>query len=283
MTFKRYLVIFLFLIPVLLFGMLLPAQASPALQVKYATPTAGPDGRIIYIVQAGDTCTRISLVSGISVDQLRQLNPQLDENCNLVIGSELMLGIGGPAAVSPSPGPSPTLLPVTVTPTPPVGTTEVCVLLYDDVNGDAQRQENEVGIADGAVSVSNSAGTFSETKTTVSEIDLDTEEPKQVCFTDVPEGEYTISVAVPDTYNPTMEMTTSFFVKAGDQAFVDFGAQSKTVTANEPGSENGGASTSPVLGILGAALLLGGGGLFWYAFRQRKSTSKLKRSGLLKR
>ena len=280
---KRFLIVFLLVLPLLLFGIMLPAQASPNLQAQFPSPTPGPDGRILYTVQAGDSCFRIEALYGITVDQLRGLNPQLDENCTLVVGDQLMLGIGGPAALSPTPGPSPTPEPPTVTPTPPAGTTEICVLLYDDLNGDALRQETEIGIAGGAVSVSNSAGTFSETKSTVSEIDLDTEEPVQTCFTDVPEGEYNLSVAVPENYNPTMELSYTFTIKAGDRAFVDFGAQSKAETAAEADPEaDSGGGTSPIFGILGGLLLLGGLGLGWYAFQQRKPASKLKGGGFSK-
>ena len=142
---KRLIVVFLLLISLFLFALMIPAQASPSAQVQFPSPTPGADGRILYIVQAGDSCFRIQALYGITVDTLRGLNPQLDENCTLVVGDELMLGIGGPAALSPTPGPSPTLEPPTVTPTPPAGTTEICVLLYDDVNGDALRQETETG------------------------------------------------------------------------------------------------------------------------------------------
>jgi hypothetical protein len=277
---KRFFIVFLLVLPLVLFAISLPAKASPSAQVQFPSPTPGPDGRIIYVVQAGDSCFRIEALYGISVDQLRGLNPQLDENCTLIVGDELMLGIGGPAALSPTPGPSPTPEPPTATPAPPTGTTEICVLLYYDVNGDALRQETEVGIAGGAVSVGNSAGTFSETKSTVSEIDPDTLEPVQTCFTDVPEGEYNVSVAVPDNYNPTMELSNTFSIKAGDRAFVDFGAQSQTETLAETAPENGGNSrTSPIFGILGGLLLLGGLGLGWYAFQQRKPASKLKSGG----
>ena len=281
---KRFLVVFLLALPLLFFAISLPAQASPAAQVEFPSPTPGPDGRILYIVQAGDTCFRIQALYGITVDQLRALNPQLDENCTLTIGAELMLGIGGPAALSPTPGPSPTLAPPTLTPTPPPGTTEICVLLYDDVNGDALRQETEMGIAGGAVSVSNTAGTFSETKTTVSEIDPDLLEPVPTCFTDVPQGEYNISVAVPDNYNPTVDLTYTFAIKAGDRAFVPFGAQAQTETAQETTPENGSDSggTSPIFGILGGLLLLGGLGLGWYALQQRKPANRFKGGGFSK-
>jgi len=283
MDLKRFLVVFLLLTSLLLFGLMLPAQASPSAQVQFPSPTPGADGRIIYIVQPGDSCFRIEALYGIPVDQLRGLNPQLDDNCTLVVGSELMLGVGGPAALSPTPGPSPTLEPPTPTPTPPAGTTEICILLYDDLNGDSLRQENELGIEGGAVSVSNTAGTFSETKTTVSEIDPDTLEPVNTCFTDVPEGEYSISLAVPPNYNPTMEMIYTFSIKAGDIVIVPFGAQSQTEGSGETISPDGGNSPSPIFGILGGLLLLGGLGLGWYAFQQRKPANRLKGGGYFKR
>jgi len=256
---RRFFIIILLVIPVLLFGMLLPAGASPSAQQPVSTPTPGPDGRIVYIVQPGDSCFRVTAISGITLDQLRALNPQLDDNCTLIVGTELVLGLAGPAPASTAPGgPVPTTIPPTITPTPPVGATDICVLLYEDANGNALREETELGIEGGAVSVSNTAGTYSRQDTTVSEIDPDTEEPIQTCFNDVPEGEYNISVAVPDNYNPTMEMTFSFFVKAGDRAFIDFGAQSKTVTLE---GEEEPRSRSPLLGIFGIFLLLGGMGL----------------------
>jgi len=136
-----------------------------------------------------------------------------------------------------------------------------------------------LGIAGGAVSVSNTAGTFSDTKTTVSEIDPDTEEPLQTCYTDVPAGEYNISVAVPENYNPTMEMVNTFSIKAGDRAFVDFGAQTKTETTSAETPQEDGGSPSPIFGILGGLLLLGGLGLGWYAYQQRKPSNRLKGGG----
>jgi len=277
----RIIVLIFLIIPVLLFGVFLPVRASQPAQQQVSTPTPGPDGRIIYIVQPGDSCFRVAAISGITVDQLRALNPQLDDNCTLVVGTELVLGLAGPAPASTAPGgPLPTAVVPTITPTPLVGATEICVLLYEDANGNALREETELGIEGGAVSVSNTAGTYSRQDTTVSIIDPDTEEPLQTCFEDVPEGEYNVSVAVPDNYNPTMEMTLSFFVKAGDRAFIDFGAQSQTITLVE---DEEAPTRSPALGIFGIILLLGGLGLGWYAYQQRKPTSKLTGRKLLGR
>jgi hypothetical protein len=127
-------------------------------------------------------------------------------------------------------------------------------------------------------------GSYSQTQTTTSNIDPDLVEPIRSCFLDVPPGQYNISMAIPDGYNPTMDPSYTFDVKAGDRASVDFGAQSKTVTlAEEPVTTEEGGSRSPMLGIFGIILLLGGIGLGYMAYRSNQPNSKLKDSPLMKR
>lgn len=257
----------------------LSATAAPDLQ-GFVTATPGPDGRILYTVVEGDNCSSIALKHGITVSQLRQFNTRLDENCTVAIGQQLIVGLVAPQAPTAA---------VTATPTPPLaaptpfeGTTEVCILLFNDLNGDALRQANELGIDGGAVSLTNVNGSYSQTQTTTSAIDPDLLEPVRSCFTDVPAGRYNISMAVPDGYNPTMSLTYNLDVKAGDRASVDFGAQAKTLTLQDPAVEESGGR-SPLLGIFGLFLLLGGLGLGYFAYRANQPQSKLKGSPLLKR
>jgi hypothetical protein len=266
------------------FGLTLPAQASPRPQLaQYATPTPQPDGRIIYIVQAGDNCISISLKTGVSLEQLYGQNPNLNTDCsNLVAGMELLLGIGGPSAFTPTPGPSPTPTLAPPTPTPFAGTTEVCILLYDDFNGNALRETTEMGLSGGQVSLTDINGAYSKTESTVNSIDPDTLEPVRTCFTDVPAGTFNISMAAPEGYNTTTGISYRLEVKAGDRAFVDFGAQSKSVQAVAP-EEPGQTSNSPVMGIVGALFLLGGLGMGWYALRLRKPSGKFGGKGMLNR
>jgi hypothetical protein len=250
----------------LLFVMAASVLAAPAGQVQqYSTPTPGPDGRIIYIVKAGDNCTSISLMTGVPVDYLRQTN-RLDENCSLAEGQNLVIGVGGPSAVTPTAGPAPTATVGPPTPTPISGTAELCVLLYGDVNGDGLRQEEEFGVAGGAVSVTSANGTYSQTQQTVAQIDPDTEEPVRVCFGNMPPGEYTVSAAVPDAYNPTTALSYDLEVVPGNRAYVGFGAQPKAQV--DVGPESSGRS--PLLGILGAVILLTGVGLGVYVWRTIK-------------
>jgi hypothetical protein len=277
---SRLPILILFVLIVLIvLGISLPVAAAPQAQ-GFVTSTPMPDGRILYFVIGGDTCSSVALKHGIGVVQLRQFNTRLDENCTLTVGQQLVVGLV--ALAGPTAGPAPTLLPPTATPTPVSGTTEVCVLLFEDVNGDALRQETEFGIDGGAVSLTNLNGSYSETQNTTSATDPTTLEPIRACFLDVPGGEYNVSVAVPDNYNPTMLLSYELTVKAGDRASIDFGAQSKTVTVSET-TEAGGDGRSSALGIFGLLLLLGGAGLGYYAYRSSQPNSKLKGSPLSKR
>jgi len=273
-----------FLFALLLAGMALPAysvNAAPDLQ-GFVTATPGPDGRILYTVVAGDNCSAVALNHGITVQQLRQYNTRLDDSCILTVGQQLVVGLVAPVT-APTIGAIPTPTVPAVTATPFDGTTEVCILLFDDVNGDALRQETEFGIDGGAVSLTNVNGSYSQTQNTTSAIDPDLVEPIRSCFLDVPPGKYNISMAIPDGYNPTMNPGYTFDVKAGDRASVDFGAQSKTVTLEEPAAAEEGGSRSPVLGIFGLILLLGGIGLGYFAYRANQPKSKLAGSPLTKR
>jgi hypothetical protein len=246
----------------------MPAQAGPS-QQQFATNTPLPDGRILYRVAAGDTCTKIQLLYGIGFETLRQLNQGINADCtNIIEGQELLVGTGGPAAApSNAPGPSTTPDVAAATPTAPAGTTEICVLLFDDLNGDALRQETEPVLLGGAISVTENSGKFSETRETV--VNPDPEAYAGMCFSDVPEGEYNIGAAIPDNYNPTMTLTYTLDVNAGDRAFVDFGAQSREASSGETGGNQDATPTSPILGIIGGLLILGGLGLTWFALRLR--------------
>ena len=243
-------------------------------QAEYATPTAQPDGRIIYIVQPGDTCLRISLLSGVSVEYIRTTN-QLNENCDIFEGQRLLIGVGGPGAESPTPGPSPT--PSLIPPTPTLGaggTATICVLMYIDLNGDGFRQEIEFGVDGGAISIAAASNPFTALQNSTSALDLDdqdedfdTEEPFRTCFYDLAPGIYTVSGGTPAGYNPTTFTDVRVTVVAGDNTFVDFGVQPGTLEA-----ENEDEGPSPLLGVIGFGLLLLGIGLaiyVWWIYKKK--------------
>ena len=271
-----FIVLFICIL-LLALGVSLPSTTSYA--QGFVTNTPNPDGRIIYIVKENDTCSSVAFQHGITIPQLREFNTRLNEDCTLVIGQQLVVGLT--ISNIPTSGLPPTLPSPTMTATPVSGTTEVCVLLFNDMNGDALRQETEFGIDGGAVSLTNLNGSYSQTQNTTSATDPDTAEPIRACFADIPPGEYNISVAPPDQYNATMLLTSNLTVRAGDRASVDFGAQSRDVTVSEITEQDGGRSST--LGIFGLLLLLGGAGLGYYAYRSGQPKSKLKGSPLTKR
>jgi murein DD-endopeptidase MepM/ murein hydrolase activator NlpD len=273
----------LFFFTVLIIGLMLSANsvnAAPPAQ-GFATSTPGPDGRIIYTVVQGDSCSAVAFKVGITIQQLRQYNTRLDDSCTLTIGQPLIIGLVQPQT-GPTPGPSPTTTAPALTVTPFSGTTEVCVLLFNDLNGNALRETNELGVDGGAVSLTNLNGSYSQTLNTAASLDPNTGEPTRACFQDVPAGDYNVSMAVPDGYNPTMLLSYKITVKAGDRASVDFGAQAKTETTVQTTAQPTDTRSSP-LGLVGLLLLLGGIGLGYYAYRSNQPKSKLKGSPLDRR
>ncbi len=261
---KRLMIVLLGLVLVSLWlsRQALPAAASSRPQVVYFTPTPRPDGRIIYIVKQGDTCISVSLLHRISEEQLRNLNNIRGQNCVIQLGQELLIGYGGPAE-SPTPGPSPSPTALLPTPTPLPGKGKVCVVLFVDVNGNALFEENEVSMGGGAVSVSDLSGKFSKTGTTVEDI------TQPLCFEDVVEGNYNISLAVPQGYNPTTSTSRSIKLQAGDTSTLDFGAQI-SLKAPPAATAPETANRIPLFGVLGTGLILAGIGLGIYLRRIMK-------------
>lgn len=240
----------------LLFGLLMvalvlvavdfPVAAAPLPQAYYQTPTAGADGRILYTVKSGDSCTSISLLNNIPIDQLRKLNNITGADCPVIVGQKLLLGTVQTATVPA--GPVPTVTPAKPTPTSYNGNASVCIMLFEDINGNGMPDAGENPLAGGAVSITDRLGKVSLTGSTSGG-------PDPLCFATVPEGDYNISVAVPAGYNATTNTNYPLKVTAGDQTVLDFGAQISVKAAPPPPSEGG---HSPLLGILGGLLVVCG-------------------------
>lgn len=251
-----------FITMILLSTFSFPASASPLYQATpQPLPTAGADGRILYTVQAGDSQWLISAKFNIPLEQLRVLNSWTADQA-LVEGQIIVLGIAGSEPTA-TPGPTSEVV-ATNTPETP-GSGSICVLLFDDVNGDALRSETEFGIPGGAASVSERTGLASRTGNSVAEVDEDGL-PVPVCFDDLPMGEYTVSVAAPDGFNPTTAQSATIQLQPGDQTSLNFGAQASSSSGfNVLSPEEGGRS--PLMGLLGIVLILGGGGLGVYTWQ----------------
>jgi hypothetical protein len=230
------------------------AQASNGFpQAQYQTPTPDVDGRIMYIVKEGESCLSIALLNGVELNTIQALN-NLDANCNIRSGQQLLLAV---VTATPEPPVSEfTATPSGPTPTPFRGNGKICIVLFNDADGNGVKAGAEEIIPDGNISVSDQSGAVSLTGKT-----LAGEDP--VCFIDIPEGDYNISIAVPDTYNATTALNYPLSLKAGDAATIDFGAQSK----GQPPSDG----ESPTwLGIVGIILVLGGIGMGIYLWRSGK-------------
>lgn len=259
----------------IIFSISLPVQAAPVLQLTvFPTPTPGADGRIIYIVQEGDTLWRISAITGVTIDELRRLNNLTGDT--VTPGQQLLIGMAGPAEQpTATPGPSPTSGPVRPTNTAGPGWGIICVLLYEDKNGDSLRQEEELSLIGGAISINERLGRVSETTDTPSGglSDLFYPEPEDLgytCFDQLPEGEYNVTVAIPGGYNPTTVLNRTLDLKAGDETLVAFGAQANAETAAERAIIPETPGMSPLLGIAGGLLLLIGSGLGFYAYFMKR-------------
>ena len=259
---KKYLIVLtlgVFILGLFLFSWSTPVNASPEIQLtSFPTPTPDGDGRIWYRVESLDTLWRISAVSGVSLDELRRLNNLSPEDI-LAEGSFILLGIieqNIPDATAGDSGQE--NAEPTETPPPDTGSATICILLYDDLNGDSIRQDIEMIIEGGAVSLTEQLGLFSETRNT-SLIE------EEYCFIGLPGGKYNITMAIPDGYNPTSTLTTTIELATGNSSLINFGAQKTYQTQTEDsGTIEESSDRSPMLGILGLALLLLGIGLGIY-------------------
>jgi hypothetical protein len=254
-------------------------QAAPQAQLTvFPTPTPGPDGRIIYIVQPNDTLWRISAITGVKIETIRDLN-NLGVNDAILPGEKLLLGYAGPSINAPTSGPISTRPVLTPSPTPPPGWGVLCVLLYDDLNGDSMRQESEPSIPGGEISVSNRLGTVSLTGETPSGgvatniVNPTPQERGYTCFDQLLQGEYLISVAAPEGYNRTTSLNTTLQLEAGQTTQIAFGAQANSELEAQQAIIPESPRKSPLIGIVGGALLLAGVAMGIYAALLRRATS----------
>ncbi len=247
------------------------APADRSLQAgQFSTPTPGPDGKIIYIVQLDDTLWVIAARAGLTVEQLRALNG-IQANDIITPGMKLILGLGGPAQPTQAAGGPPSPTPPPPTATPAFGTGELCALLFDDVNGNSRLDVGEPPLAGGRVSIADATGKVAAEFTTKAELDANGD-PQSQCVPDLPSGDYNVSAAVPAEYNPTTSMNVPVRLDPGDTRYVEFAAQASSAIAS-----GAGGSRSTGLGLLGLVLLVVAGGLGYYASRiGRRSSHSLR-------
>ncbi|MBL8097115.1 MAG: LysM peptidoglycan-binding domain-containing protein [Anaerolineales bacterium] len=246
--------------------------------VSQATSTPRADGRIVYVVQAGDTGWVIAARAGLTVDQLRALNPGVDINV-LSVGTELIVG-GSPAgaataapgatavatgdpAASPTPEASPTtgVEPTAAQPsaeaTTAVEGAQICVGLFDDTNGNRQYEIDggEAPLYEGLLTLIN-ADTGAQLTTHQMASGEDS-----YCFTGLTGGNYQVAVAGPNGYNPTVQPDVLVPVPAGStgEYSVAFGFQRSSAAPEataEPAEQSGDRLRTALFGAVGVMLLL---------------------------
>lgn len=258
------------------------APVATRAPVNQATATPRADGLITYVVQAGDTGWVIAAKAGLTVDQLRALNPGVDINV-LSVGTELIVG-GSPAAATAAPGataaatgdPSATqaveptaTLAAQVEPTAEAGATQteaegaqICVSLFDDANGNRQFESagGEVALYEGLLTLINA-----DTGAQITTHQMASGEDSY-CFTGLTGGNYQVAVAGPSGYNPTVQPDVMVPVPVGStgEYSVAFGFQ-RSSTAPEltpvPAEQSGDRVRTALFGAVGVMLLLLAAGL----------------------
>ena len=243
---------------------------KPVLQpTPFLTPTPRQDGKIIYIVQVGDSLWRIAAIASITLEELMAMNG-IQPGDYITQGMELELGVGGPALATAAPGDAQaTPTQGILTPTPVVGTAEICILLFMDENGNGRLEEGELPLAGGQISVVDVNGVVAGEVTTE---DLIEDDPVGHCFPELTNGDYNVSAAVPPEYNPTTGLNVPVTLKPGDIKYLQFGAQPSSSIGGSLNTDDGGRST--VLGFIGVLLLLSAGALGYYASRMSRRTPR---------
>jgi hypothetical protein len=251
-----------------------------ATRVPFVLPTPGPDGNIVYTVQAGDTGWSIAAQAGITLDQLRQLNPNVDVS-RIFVGQKLVIGQAAPSNPPTStPAPQPTVDPnaptatteaPTAAPNQPTAVAatggELCVVLFEDVNGNGVQDANEMPLPGGLLTVLDA--------TTGAPVQSYTTQPGEVvhCFQNIPGGRYTVAAAPPAGYNPTTANTTGAIeVQPGLRADIPFGAQ-RSGNAPGPGAVatgDDGRIRTALFGAAGIMLILLAAGLGAFLFLRRR-------------
>jgi hypothetical protein len=245
--------------------------SRPAAQPTiFPTPTPGPDGSIIYEVKPDDSLWRIAAIANMSIQELMALNG-LQADDVIAPGMKLLLGTGGPVppATLP-PDVFPTETAISATPTPVFGVGEICVLLFLDENGNARLDPGEASLSGGQLSVAVASGEVAGEHTTgPDELYDENGDIQGHCFSELPNGDYNVSAAVPPEYNPTTGMNLPVHLAPGDRTFVQFGAQASAAIAG--GGLQQERDRSYLLGALGVLLLLSAGCVGYYAARLSRS------------
>ncbi len=265
-----------------------PPPTSAVPPTPRATSTPRPDGAVVHVVQPGDTLYGIAYEYGVDPDQIRQLNAgSIGPNDLLVVGQELVISVGAmnlptptpiPTEATPGTPPPATQAPEEATQQPPAGgdTATLCVLAYEDRNGDmVWGESDEPLLSNATITLVGAAGEVA-TYTTDG-----LSEPH--CFQNLQPGNYVVRQEPPAGYVPSGGDNWGVLLGAGQSYTLQLGYRRSEGASSTPApaateqqeqQEQAQSSKSllttilQVSGILALVLALAVAGLFILSRRQ---------------
>ena len=240
-----------------------PSSGVPVGSIPQSTPA--PDGSVVHTVQPGETLIGIAVTYDVTLDHLRELNNLTTDM--VFVGQQLVIRL--PPTPTPAPPATPTPAEVAeepAVPAEPQGNGTICVMSYEDINGNGSREPDEAMLAGISFMVSDGAQTVGTYITTgVSE---------PYCFPELAPGSYIVSWSA-EGYTPTSDQRWVVSLSPGATVTHDFGAQAGegADAADEAGE---GALGLPrwavaLIVMLGIVFLLGGIGALGYFVLMRRA------------
>lgn len=247
-----------------------PALAPSVL--AQGAPTATPDaaGVIYVVVQPNDSLWSVAARGGISLPELLELN-DLTETAVIQPGQLLIVAIVTPAPTE-TPVVTPTATPPrpTVTPTSTPPPTGVCLLAFDDVNGDGIFNRGE------GLKTAVAFTIFDAAQVVANYVTDGVSEPH--CLLGMAPGTYQITRSVARGEILTTPGDRGIIVEVGDVVSLQFGsrlaelpAAAETAVAPAAPARTNEAPAPPNRRpwyVIGGILLLGV--IFWAVVRRRK-------------
>jgi len=265
-----------------------PAQ-SPVSAAAPISPTAAPvqSAAVTYTIKSGDTLFGIALDQNVSLEDLQKNNPgvqpealQLGQVLIIKPGVAVTATVAAPAAQAPAVDPNASAsagtnttastdvsATNTITATPAVG--KACVEAYFDNNGDGKKDETEDLVPNILFTISadgQQKGSYTTTGV---------DEP--YCFSDLPNGDYTVAATIQDIYQSTTPLNDTVTVR-GAKSFFTLGLR-RVIDGNKDKS----APSAPKASVLdsirwnvilplagGTLLLVGAFGFLATLFMRRR-------------
>lgn len=275
-------------------------QATPQPQ-----PTAQTDasGGVVHTVAAGDTLFGLSIQYNVPLDQIYTLNG-LNGQSILSIGQKIIIkgGAGVPAqqpTVAPTAAAQPATTPETAAtsaapaaattpnasgptpassaPTAPTAASDkgqLCLLAFNDVNGDGLRQSSEAAVAGAKFVIVDAQGATVETY-------VSTDSSNYYCVKELTPGSYNVSVQPAPNTQATSDKRWGVPLTSGSTVNINFGSRgggssaSSSDGSSTPSAAEGKSSGSNVGGIVagigGLVLLLAAGVIGAFVIARRRA------------